>query len=141
MTVHPSHHEMLVDLTAEAVAQARLAQNQLCDVVVPMLPPQRRGLAEQIKRGLRGDGLLTESFLHDLAALVDFLERDAARGIQTGWVADEHDVHGGHHVRHYDTRAHALSCAADHLDLLHEAISDVLDFARAGRLVEGLMPD
>ncbi len=136
-----AHQEQLFSLTVDAVAKARFASDQIFDVVVPTLPPQRRLIAERIKRGLEGDAFLTDNFLYDLVSLIAFLEREIAKGTHTSWIADDHDVHGGHQIRHFDTRVHALSCAAEHLSLLHEAISGVLNFARAARLVEGLILD
>ncbi len=139
MTIQSSYQDLLLELTTDAVAQARLANHQLFEIVVPMLPPQRRALAEHVKRGLSGSDLLTEPFLRDLMILVEFLEREIHTGTETVWVVDEHNVHGGYHIRHRDERATALSCAADQLLDVYESVSEVLDFARSGRLVEDLL--
>lgn len=141
MTIQASHHDLLLELTADAVAQARLANHQLFEIVVPMLPPQRRALAEHVNRGLSGSDLLTEPFLRDLLILVEFLDREINAGTETVWVVDEHNVHGGHHIRQRDERATALSCAADRLLDVYESVSEVLDFARSGRLVDELILD
>ncbi|SNR81051.1 hypothetical protein [Puniceibacterium sediminis] len=62
MGVELSHREFLLALTADAVMQARIARDQLHDVIIPALPPQRRALAEAVKRHLNADMLLTEPF-------------------------------------------------------------------------------
>lgn len=141
MTIQASHQDLLLELTADAVAQSRLASHQLFETVVPRLPPQRRALAEHVRRGLSGSDLLSEPFLRDLLILVEFLEREINTGTETEWVVDEHNVHGGHHIRHRDERATALSYAADRLLDVYESVSEVLDFARSGRLVEDLLLD
>ena len=139
MGVELSHRELLLALTANAVMQARIARDQLHDVIIPALPPQRRALADAVKRHLNADALLTEPFLHDLEILIDFIRVEIEKGIQTTWVADEHNVHGGHHERHFDTRAHSLAVAVGHLIGLHEAATEVIDFAEAERLIEDLL--
>lgn len=141
MTHHTSHQEYLVDLIAGAVGYARLAQEMVFDVVIPLLPPQRRGIAEDIQRRLGGDHFIGEPFLRDLTALMNFLEREVAQGIHLDWIADEHNVHGGHHVRHLDDRAFALSNASIHLFDLRQAIEAVLDFTKAARLAEALIEE
>ena len=137
MGVELSHRELLLALTANAVMQARIARDQLHDVIIPALPPQRRALAESVKRHLNADALLTEPFLRDLEILIDFIRVEIEKGIQTTWIADEHNVHGGHHERHFDTRSHSLAVAVAHLIGVHEAATDVIDFAEAGRDAQG----
>jgi hypothetical protein len=139
MGVELSHREFLLALTADAVMQARIARDQLHDVIIPALPPQRRALAEAVKRHLNADALLTEPFLRDLEILIDFMRVEIEKGIQTTWIADEHNVHGGHHERHFDTRARFLAVAVGHLIGLHEAATEVIDFAEAERLIEDLL--
>lgn len=134
-----SHHEFFVDLIADAVGYARLAHETVSNTVIPLLPPQRRGIAEDIQRRLNGDHFISEAFLRDVSALVGFLAREVEKGTQCDWVADEHDVHGGHHVRHIDDRAFALSNASADLVDLRNAIADVLDFKKAERLAEALI--
>ncbi|MGJ8543799.1 MAG: hypothetical protein ACSHWZ_00035 [Sulfitobacter sp.] len=128
----------MISLIADAVGYARLSQETVFEIVIPLLPPQRRGLAEDIQRMLAGDHFISEAFLRDLAALVDFLGREIANGTQHGWIADEHDVNGGRPVKQFSDHALALIGASDHLIDLHRAISDVLNYAKAGRLAETL---
>tara|TARA_R110002124_G_scaffold128425_1_gene289320 strand:- start:2685 stop:3110 length:426 start_codon:yes stop_codon:yes gene_type:complete len=139
MTHHNSHHDFLVDLIAVAVSHARFAQEIVSSTVVPLLPPQRRGIAEDIQRRLSGESFISEGFMRDVCALISFLASEVEKGTQCDWVADEHDVHGGHHVRRKDDRAFALSNACDDLVDLHDAIADVLDFKKAGRIAEVLV--
>jgi hypothetical protein len=141
MTVHTSHQKSLVNLIAEAVGYARLSHELVFHTVIPLLPPQRRGIAEDVQWQLNSDYFINAAFLRDLTSLMNFLEREIAKGTQLNWVADEHNVHGGHHVRHLDDRAFALSNAAVHLIDLRHSIEDVLDFATAGRLAEALTQD
>ncbi|SNR81036.1 hypothetical protein [Puniceibacterium sediminis] len=61
------------------------------------------------------------------------------KGIQTTWSADEHNVHGGHHERYFEMRAHSLAAAVGHLIGLHEAATEVIDFAKAERLIEDFL--
>lgn len=139
MSAELSHREFLLALTADAVMQARIARDQLHEVIIPSLPPQRRALAEAVKRQLHADALLTEPFLRDLEILIDFMRVEIEKGIQTTWIADEHNVHGGHHERHFDTRAHSLAVAVGHLIGLHEAATEVIDYAEAERLIEDFL--
>lgn len=139
MSAELSHREFLLALTANAVMQARIARDQLHKVIISSLPPQRRALAEAVKRHLNADALLTEPFLRDLGILIEFMRVEIEKGIQTMWFADEHNVHGGHHERHFDTRGHSLAVAVGHLIGLHEAATEVIDFAEAERLIEGLL--
>ncbi len=138
MTSHQLQQAAMISLIADAVGYARLSQKTVFDIVIPLLPPQRRGLAEDIQRKLAGDHFISEPFLRDLAALVDFLGREIANGTQQGWIADEHDVNGGRHVRQFSDHAFALIGASDQLIDLHRAISDVLNHAKAERLAETL---
>ncbi|MEH6506200.1 MAG: hypothetical protein V7786_07975 [Sulfitobacter litoralis] len=139
MTHHTSHYEFLVDLISVAMCHARLAQAVVSDTVIPLLPPQRRGIAEEVRRSLNGEKFISEAFLRDVCALISFLAREVEKGTQCDWVADEHDVHGGQHVRRFDDGAFALSNACDDLVSLHDAIADVLDFKKAGRIAEALI--
>ncbi|WP_106745060.1 hypothetical protein [Yoonia maritima] len=139
MSAELSHREFLLALTADAVMQARIARDQLHEVIIPALPPQRRALAEAVKRQLHADALLTKPFLRDLEILIDFMRVEIEKGIQTTWIADEHNVHGGHHERHFDTRSHSLAVAVGHLIGMYEAATEVIDFAEAERLIEDLL--
>ena len=139
MSAELSQREFLLALTADAVMQARIARDQLHEVIIPSLPPQRRALAEAVKRQLHADALLTEPFLRDLEILIDFMRVEIEKGIQTTWIADEHNVHGGHHERHFDTRSHSLAVAVGHLIGMYEAATEVIDFAEAERLIEDLL--
>lgn len=139
MSAELSHREFLLALTADAVMQARIARDQLHEVIIPALPPQRRALAEAVKRHLNADALLTEPFLRDLEILIDFMRVEIEKGIQTTWIADEHNVHGGHHERHFDTRSHSLAVAVGHLIGLYEAATEVIDYAEAERLIDDLL--
>ncbi|WP_281968661.1 hypothetical protein [Roseovarius nanhaiticus] len=134
MTRHPTSEEMPISMVAYAIRKARLANEMVISVVVPLLPPLRRGIAEDIGRRLDGNHFISEAFLRDLTALIDFLAREIAHGTQCAWVADEHDVSGGHDVMHRDDRALALSKASIDLVYLHNAIADVLDFEKAERI-------
>jgi hypothetical protein len=139
MSAELSHREFLLALTADAVMQARIARDQLHEVIIPSLPPQRRALAEAVKRQMHADALLTEPFLRDLEILIDFMRVEIEKGIQTTWIADEHNVHGGHHERHFDTRSHSLAVAVGHLIGMYEAATEVIDFAEAERLIEDFL--
>lgn len=139
MNDHTSHHDFLVDLISVAVCHARLAQAVVSDTVIPLLPPQRRGIAEEINRSLNGENFISEAFLRDVCALISFLAREVEKGTHCDWVTDEHDVHGGHHVRRFDDGAFALSSACDDMVDLHDAVADVLDFQKAGRIAEALI--
>lgn len=139
MTAELSHRGFLLALTADAVVQARIVRDQLHDVIIPSLPPQRRALAEAVRRHLSKDSLLTEPFLHDLDILIDFMRTEVEKGVQTTWIADEHNVHGGHHQRQFDKRTHSLAVAVGHLIELYEVATEVIDFAEAGRLIDELL--
>jgi hypothetical protein len=139
MSAELSHREFLLALTADAVTQARIARDQIHEVIIPSLPPQRRALAEAVKRQLHADALLTEPFLRDLEILIDFMRVEIEKGIQTTWIADEHNVHGGHHERHFDTRSHSLAVAVGHLIGMYEAATEVIDYAEAERLIDDLL--
>tara|TARA_Y100001951_G_C11271549_1_gene259101 strand:+ start:93 stop:515 length:423 start_codon:yes stop_codon:yes gene_type:complete len=139
MNDHSSHQDYLVDLIADAVGYARIAQEVVSGVVIPLLSPQRRGIAEDIQRKLNGDHFINEGFVRDLTSVVDFLEREIKTGTDRHWVVDEHNVQGGHHITQLDDRAFALSTAVAHLADLRNAIADALDFAKAGRMVEDLI--
>lgn len=139
MAAELSHRDFLLAMTADAVMQARIVRDQLHDVIIPSLPPQRRALAEAVKRHLEKVALLTEPFLHDLEILIDFMKTEIEKGVQTTWISDEHNVHGGHHHRHFDTRTHSLAVAVGHLTGLYEAATIVIDFAEADRLIDDLL--
>lgn len=136
MSAEPSHREFLLSLTADAVMQARVARDQLHNVIIPSLPPQRRALAEAVKRHLNTDALLTEPFLNDLDILIDFMRTEVEKDVQMTWVADEYNVNGGHHQRHFDTRAHSLAVAVGHLIGLYESVIEVIDTVQAERLID-----
>ena len=139
MSAELSHREFLLALTADAVMQARITRDQLYDVIIPSLPPLRRAIAETVKRHLNTDALLTEPFLHDLEILIDFMRVEIEKDVQTTWIADEHNVDGGHHQRHFDTRTHSLAVAVGHLIGLYEAVTEVIDTVQAERLMDDLL--
>jgi hypothetical protein len=139
MNDHSSHQDYLIDLIADAIGYARIAQEVVSGVVIPLLSPQRRGIAEDILRRLNGDHFINGGFLRDLTSMIDSLEGEVVNGTDQHWIADEHDVHGGHHISQLDDRALALSTAAVHLADLRNAIADALDFAKAGRMVDDLI--
>ena len=138
MTNHISHKEMILGLTADALIQARIVKDHIFDVVLPEIAPQRRSVAEAVKRTLARGDMFTEDFLCELDILIEFIDREISSGIQSSWVADEYNVDGGHYVRHLNARSQALSRSFGHLDGLHDAISQVVDFTEAGRVVETL---
>lgn len=135
---HLSNRDRLVGLTATALRQARRARDQLAEVIVPMLPPQRRSFAQQVMQRIGGGDLFAEACVRDLAALHAAIGQEIARGTQVGWVADDHDVTGGREVRQVDDRASALAGAADDLRDLLDAINGVLDHVRAAQIVDEL---
>lgn len=139
MTAELSHRGFLLAPTADAVVQACIVREQLHDVTIPSLTPQRRVLEEAVRRYLSKDSLLAEPFLHDLHILIDFMRTEVEKGVQTTWSADEHDVHGGHHQRRFDKRTHSLAVAIAHLIELSEVAAEVIDFAEAGRLIDKLL--
>jgi hypothetical protein len=139
MNDHNPNYSLLVDLIADAIRCARIAKEVVFNVVVPQLPPQRRGIAKGIQKRLEGDQYISEIFVRELTSLMDLLRREIATGSDQCWMSDEHDVNGGHHVTHLDDRAFALSNAAAHLADLRNAIHDALDFAKAGRLADELV--
>lgn len=139
MSAELSNREFLLALTTDAVMQARVARDQLHNVIIPSLPPQRRALAEAVKRYLNTDALLTEPFLRDLGILIDFMRAEVENGVQPTWVADEHDVNGGHHQRQIDTRARSLAVAIGHLIGLYESVIEVIETVHAERLIDDLI--
>jgi hypothetical protein len=141
MSAELSHREFLLALTADAVMQARIVRDQLHEVIIPSLPLHRCVLAEAVKRHLHADALLTEPLLRDLEILIDFMRVEIEKGIQTTWIADEHKVHGRHHERHFDTRAHSLAVAAGNPIGLYEAATEVIDYAKAERLIDDLIQE
>lgn len=139
MSAELSHREFLLALTSDAVIQARIVSDQLFDVVIPSLPPQRRAIAVAVKRSLNSDTVLSEEFLSQLDALINFLRIEIEKGIQTIWVPDEYDVQGGHHQRMFDDHSRQLAVAVGHLINLFEIISEVIDCVEAERLIDDLL--
>jgi hypothetical protein len=134
-----SHREFVLALTADAVIQARIVRDQLFDIVIPALAPHRRALAVIVKRGLTANTFLSEEFLDELDALIEFLRIEIEKGIETIWIPDEHNVHGGHEQRIFDEHARPLAVAVGHLIDLYEIIAEVIDSVEAERLIEDLI--
>jgi len=134
-----SHREFVLALTADAVIQARIVRDQLFDIVIPALAPHRRALAVTVRRGLTANAFLSEDFLGELDALIEFLRIEIEKGIETIWIPDEHNVHGGHEQRIFDPRARPLAVAVGHLIDLYEVISEVIDSVEAERLIGDLV--
>ncbi|MGR3474469.1 MAG: hypothetical protein ACU0CJ_09135 [Sulfitobacter sp.] len=134
-----SHQGYLVDLIADAVGYARICQEVVFEIVIPLLAPQRRGIAEDVQRQLRGNNYISEAFVRDLTSMLDFLQREIAAGTEHYWAPDEHNVHGGHHITQLDDRAFALSTATAQLSDLRDAIAITLDITKAGRIADDLI--
>ncbi|QFT59410.1 hypothetical protein FIU94_11305 [Sulfitobacter sp. THAF37] len=133
-----SHREFVLALTADAVIQARIVRDQLFDIVIPELAPHRRSLAVTVRRGLTASTFLSEDFLDELGALIEFLRIEIEKGIETIWVPDEYNVHGGHEQRIFDAHARTLAVAVGHFIDLFEIIAELIDSVEAERLIEDL---
>lgn len=136
---HYSHQDELIDLIATALRRARLVHRQISDVILPVLPPERRTFAEQLMRRIGMNEIFQDAFLADILAFRALLERQATAGTHSAWVADEHDVHGGYQVQQRDPCASSLKCAAGDLIDLRDALEVAMDYAKAVRLAEELL--
>lgn len=125
--------ELLTQLVAVAYMQAHIAVAEVQDVVLPLLPASKRAFPASLARRLEKQRFLDDSFLRDLEAFIDMLERHIEEGTHVGWQVDENHVRGG-----YETIARApgietLAGALRELDLLHDTVLAALSGARALR--------
>ena len=64
-------------LVEAALGQARIVRSMIHDMVIPHLAPLKRGAAEHIARSIDRSRIFCPEMVHDLEALLTFLEREA----------------------------------------------------------------
>lgn len=139
MTNENARKELFLSRLTEAVAHSRSAKAQLCDEVIPILPPQKRCLAMHVTRAIARDDFLNEGFLQSVEALTELLLHEDRDNTQTAWIADDCDTQGGHAIDHRDVHSDTRWSAVEHLDLLYDAVCDVVNLLTAERIIAEVM--
>lgn len=139
MKTNGDNFDDLYRITSDAFGLARRAREQLCDTVIPALPPARRSFAACLGRKLEHATFADESLLYDLDAFIAELERLVMSGTHIGWEADEHHVGGGYEVVYLDESARTLGQSLVALRRLRAAVTQFLDMARAAAIARSLV--
>jgi hypothetical protein len=126
-------------LVAEAVSQAHAAEGAIEALVIPRLPPQKRGFAVDLPRRMPGMSMFRDGFVGDLEAFMAILEDRIAAGTSIHWQADEHHIDGGYGITTRDPDAKALGAAVDDLATLRDGRVAALSAARAVRELDRLL--
>mgnify|MGYP001165755683 FL=1 len=121
------------------LGQARLVGTIIYDLVLPNLPPIKRGAAEHLLRRISRSRIFDETMLNDLGALIALVERESEAGTHRGWQADAHHIRSGWPVIQRDARAEALASSATALRDLRMGIEAVLDVVEAARVRDRLL--
>ena len=133
-----SASDRFTGLVEIALGQSRVIHAMLQDVVVPHLPPLRRGIAEEVARRVDRGRIFDQEMLHDLEALIVFIEREAEFGVHHGWKADACHIRGGWPTIWRDGRSTDLVRSCGELRGLRVAIAAVLDAVEAERVANRL---
>lgn len=123
--------DIVTDLVADALRQARFVRKCLDAKIIPLLDPRHRAFATDISRQLARRDILTEAFLLDLDAFLALLDAAIEGGTTLAWRGHEHDPDCGYAVPVRTDDAEALSFMQGEIVDLVTAIEGALDAAKA----------
>ncbi len=123
--------DMVTDLVADALRQARLVRKCLDAKMIPLLDPRQRIFATDISRRLARRDILTEAFLLDLEAFLAVVDEVIENGTTLAWRGHEHDPDCGYVVPVRSDDANAILFMQGEIVDLVTAIEGALDGAKA----------
>ena len=123
--------EMVIDLVADALRQARLVRKCLDAKLISLLEPRHRTFATDISRRLAQQDILNEAFLRDLEAFLAVLDMVIESGTTLVWRGHEHDPDSGYTMPVRSDDANAILFMQGEIVDLVTAIEGGLDGAKA----------
>jgi hypothetical protein len=130
--------DVISELVADALRQARLVQKCLDAKTIPLLEPQDRAIASDISRRIARRDIISEAFLADLEAFLEIIYAREEAETTIAWRGHEHDPSCGYTVSVRSDRAVAFQAIGDEMVDLASAIAGALDAAQAFSIANGL---
>jgi hypothetical protein len=130
--------DVISELVAEALRQARLVQKCLDAKTIPLLEPRDRASASDISRRIARRDIISEAFLADLEAFLVLIDARAEEETGFAWRGHEHDPTCGYAVPVRSDRAVAFRAVCDEMVDLASAVAAALDAAQAFAIANGL---
>ncbi|MDX5417416.1 MAG: hypothetical protein LPK88_14000, partial [Alphaproteobacteria bacterium] len=123
--------EMVTELVADALRQARFVRKYLDAKIIPLLDPRHRTFATNISRRLVQRDILNEALLIDLDAFLAVIGEAIENGTTLTWRGHEHDPNCGYTMPVRSDAANALLYFQGEIVDLVTAIEGALDAAKA----------
>lgn len=131
--------DLVARLVTVAYLQAQVAYMEVLDVVVPRLPPLKRGYPLRVAARMDGDLIFEESFLEDLGALISSLETEIEAGSHAFWHDDENHSRGGHEAVFREPGVTDFQHAVTELSMLRDSVIAAICAAKGLRNASGLI--
>jgi hypothetical protein len=133
--------DVVTDLVADALRQARLVRKCLDTKMIPLLDPRHRVFATDISRRLARRDILTEAFLLDLEAFLAVVDKAIEKATTVAWRGHEHDPDCGYIVPVRSDDANAILFMYGEIVDLVTAIERALDGAKAHVIANSFSDD
>lgn len=130
--------DVISELVAEALRQARFVQKCLDAKTIPLLELRDRAFATDISRRIARRDIISEAFLTDLEALLMMINARVGEETTWAWRGHEHDPSCGYAVPVRSDRAVAFQGVCDEMVDLASVVADALDAAQAFSIANGL---
>lgn len=133
--------DMVTDLVADALRQARFVRKCLDAKIIPLLDPRHRTFATDISRRLARRDILNEPFLLDLEAFLAVINEAIENGTTLIWRGHEHDPDCGYTMPVRSDDANAILFMQGEIVDLVTAIEGALDAAKAYAIANSFFDD
>ncbi|CTQ33924.1 hypothetical protein [Jannaschia rubra] len=130
--------DMISELVADALRQARLVRKCLDAKAIPLLDPRHRTFAGDISRRIASRKIVNEAFLHDLEAFIVLVSKEVEAGTTIAWRGHEHDPDCGYEFAIRSDRATAFRILVDEMVDLATMVEAALDAAEAFTIANAL---
>lgn len=130
--------DVISELVADALRQARLVRKCLDAKTIPLLDPRHRRFASDISRRIANREIVTEAFLGALESLIVLLDGEVDAGTSVAWRGHEHDPDCGHEIRVRTDRATAFQAVQDEMVELATKVAAALDAVEARTIANAL---
>lgn len=130
--------DVISELVADALRQARLVRKCLDAKVMPLLDVRRRTFASNISRRIANREIVTEAFLRDLEAFIAIVGEVVDQETTFVWRGHEHDPDCGYEVPVRNDRTVAFCYLLDEMVDLASAVEAALDAAEAYTIASAL---
>ena len=130
--------DVISELVADALRQARLVRKCLDAKAIPLLDPRRRMFAVDISRRIANREIVNEAFLRDLEAFIVLVGDEVDEGTSFAWRGHEHDPDCGYAIPVRTDRAAAFGILLDETVKLASMVEAALDAAEAYTVANAL---